>query len=310
MMKTFAPIFLVSLIFGCAAQPPDTIAPVDLRLYSVHVSGSEAPSVLARLRYFKSEHAPYYSMDSYQIDVRTPTLTCHAARGTDDAVADFDRRWREGKKHDAEVYAQIADRFDKSRNELNASSDLAKAMEWTQKSRAGGLSPQAYVLASPDGAYAVFAAPYSAPVILTEVATLATRRVSLFNQSNLILSNTPVAWSADSRYLAFAPPGDGKLYIYDVQRHSIISTKPPSGGEIGAISWSPDGAQIAVFALHNRRMSLDPLSLLVAFSGHPNFFNDGILHIYQRTDDQPRSVLLKRAISEIGSPDVRLDWGG
>ena len=165
--------------------------------------------------------------------------------------------------------------------------------------------PDEEVVASPNGSFIANAPGHGAPIVLIDSATLASRKLGHQSDS---LSHTPVAWSADSRYLAFAPPDDGKLYIYDVRQQTIVSAKPPTGGEIAVISWSPDGTQLAVFALHNRRMSLDPLSLLIAFSGHPNFFNDGILHVYRLAEDQPRSIVLKRAIPEIGSPNVRLDW--
>jgi dipeptidyl aminopeptidase/acylaminoacyl peptidase len=209
----------------------------------------------------------------------------------------------ERKKRDAEVYGRIVERLKNQRGAANVDSNLPQIVQWIEESTKAGYSRENWIVASPDGAYAVFVAR-DKPLLLIDIATLSTRVLA---QPHADLT-TPAAWSPDSRLLAFAPPDTDKIQIYSVKELRIISTKTGAGPWAGALSWSPDMERIAVFGFHNRRMNKTPLGLLGAVAGHPEFRNDGILTVYRLGDEAGLSLVLKRGISEWGSPNVEIEW--
>lgn len=209
----------------------------------------------------------------------------------------------ERKKRDGEVYGRIVGRLKNQRRTAEVDSDLQQMVRWIEESTGGGYSRENWIVASPDGAYAVFAAR-DKPLLLIDIATLGTRVLAQPHAYR----TTPAAWSPDSRLLAFAPPDTDKIQIYSVKELALVSTKTGAGPWVEALSWSPDMQRIAAFGLHDRRMNKTPLGLLAALAGHPEFRNDGILTVYRLRDEARLSLVLKRGMSEWGSPNIEIEW--
>ena len=208
----------------------------------------------------------------------------------------------ERKKRDGEAYGRIVGRLENRSGTAKVDSNLLRMVRWIEESTKSGYSRDNWIITSPDGAYAVFAA-HDEPFLLIDIATLGTRVLA-----QPARRATPVAWSPDSRLVAFAPPDTDKIEIYSVKELVTVSTKAGAGPWVVALSWSPDMQRVAAFGLHNRRMNKTPLGLLAAGAGHPEFRNDGIVTVYGLSDETRLSLVLKRDISEWGSPAVEIEW--
>jgi hypothetical protein len=209
------------------------------------------------------------------------------------------------KQLDLAAYNRLVERFNEQRARTELDKHLAHAIQWIEDSTKWGASRASWIVASPDGAYLVFSA-HNEPLLLIEIETLATRLLAAAPVgSNL---PTPVAWAPDSRQLAYAPPNTDQVHIYSTAQHAVVASKTGAGPWVLALSWSPQGQRLAAFGLVNRRMNKSPLGLLGAAAGHPEFRNDGALNVYTLGDQKHFSVLLKRGISEWGSPNIELEW--
>jgi Tol biopolymer transport system component len=203
------------------------------------------------------------------------------------------------------TYERMVERFKTNPNRAS-STDLAEAIRWIEETKGATYAPGDFVIASPDGKHAVIKGRYR-PLLLIDIGTLNTHR--LLDKGD---ETPPIAWTADSRYLAFAPSLlPGELHVYDLEQKtaSVVTRDAPSW--ITALSWSPDGQRIAAFGLRNRRMVKNPLALVAATAGHPIFKNDGVLFVYRLGGGDSGagfSVPLKRGISEQSGPEVRIEW--
>jgi hypothetical protein len=209
----------------------------------------------------------------------------------------------ERKRLDIAAYDQLAVQF-RARVEIGASSDLSDAMSALEKSRAAGYTPGDQALVSPNGAYAVLAPVFSRP-LLVNLQTLETQRLLEKSDPNHI----PMAWSPDSRLLAFAlSEANGQIVVYDVERHLVRSTIRANGAEVSALLWSSDLQQLVALELVNRRLHKTPLGLLIAFSGHPDYRNDLVLRLYGIAGHEQGSVALKSNLTEQSSYDYWIEW--
>lgn len=211
----------------------------------------------------------------------------------------------ERKKRDLEAYNRLNERFKDQRERSDLDKNLVNTIQWIEDSTKWGASRANWIVASPDGAYAVFTA-HNEPLLLIDIATLATRVLA----AAAVGSNlpTPVAWSPDSRHLAFAPPKTDQVQIYNIAQQAVVSSKAGVGPWVLALSWSPQGRRLAAFGFVNRRMNKTPLGLLGAAAGHPEYRNDGVLSVYRIGDERHFSVVLKRGISEMSSPNIEIEW--
>jgi hypothetical protein len=217
---------------------------------------------------------------------------------------EFAKRSLDEKKNDRAAYERIVARFRNGPDRSDNRSDLASALDWIERSKSWGASPATPIVASPDGAYAIFTTS-DKPVLLIDVATLATRRLV---DNGGRYRGTPAAWSADSRFVAFTPPESKKLYVYEVERQAIVSTRTGVASSVETLAWSPDGRYIAVLGMENRWMDINPFALLAAVAGHPIFRNDAVLSAFGAVGEGPFSVTLRRGISETDSPSFRIEW--
>lgn len=172
-----------------------------------------------------------------------------------------------------------------------------------QNSVASGYSPARFVVFSPDGAYAVLSPLYGPHLLLVEVSTLETTILA-----KAYPENPPVAWSPDSRFIAFAPRESDTLQIFSVAKLAVVSTFSDTGPWVVALSWSPDSQLIAAFELRHRRMSIGPFALISAISGHPEFRNDGVLGLYKPVSSQHSSLLLMHGINEMHLLNATIQW--
>lgn len=209
----------------------------------------------------------------------------------------------ERQQRDGKVYSQIAQRFNDQRGRAELDKDLVEAIQSIEDSTKAGYLRANWISASPDNSYALYTGP-GKPLLLIDVATLSTRVLAKADP----YLRTPAAWSADSRFVAFAPPGTDQLQIYGTEEHAVVSTKSGAGQWVEALSWSPDMQHIAAFSFQNRRMNKTPLGLLGAAAGHPEFRNDGVLDVYSVSDEKRVSLVLKRGVSEMSSPNIEFEW--
>jgi len=242
----------------------------------------------------------------FVVDLATEKAGAEEGSGTGAKQApDCARSGIERKKRDLAVYERLKKRFDAQRAHSEPDKRLAHAIQWIERSTKWGASRANWMVASPDGAYAVYTI-HGEPLLLIDVDALATRVLAAATVgSNLA---TPVAWSADSRELAYAPPHTDQVQIYSVAQQAVTASKTGAGPWVLALAWSPDGRQLATFGFVNRRMNKSPLGLLGAAAGHPEFRNDGQLSVYTMGQEEHLAVVLKRGISEMGSPNIELEW--
>jgi len=205
------------------------------------------------------------------------------------------------KKNAAAAYTQIIQQTKNREGRTDLDADLLETLQEIEERAKVGGPPEGWLTTNPAGTHTIIAVR-GMPILVVEIATLDTH---ILARGHL----TPVAWSPDSRFIAFAPLLMDKLYIYDAGKHGIVSTKTIAGRSVQALSWSPDMQHIAAFEFHNSRLSKTPLSLFGAMVGHPNYLNDGVLSVYRVSDEQNFSVILKKGISEMNdSPDIELEW--
>lgn len=170
--------------------------------------------------------------------------------------------------------------------------------------KSSGYVPEEFIVTSPDSGQAVLRSFWNKRLLLVDISTL---------KVNHLLDNAgehmpPIAWSADSGFLVFAPANSGELRVFDVKRQSsaVITRSAPSW--ITELSWSPTGAQVVALGLTNRRMDKNPLALVFAAAGHPTFRNDAVLFVCGADGGGAFSVPFQNGISEPSTPHFRIDW--
>jgi WD40 repeat protein len=206
------------------------------------------------------------------------------------------------KRADQEAYSRLERRIQEA-VETERDPDLVAAIGQIQKAKSWGKSPAAQVLASPDGNRAALVPDFGTPLVV-DLRTLRTHRLQ--NRSDPL--QIPMAWSADSRVLAFAPSEARKIVLYDVDLGAVTSTIDSRGAWVCGIALSPDMREIVIMALVNRRLHKSPIGLLAAFSGHPDFRNDLVLQVRSIGKDPVRSVPLESNLTEQSSYDYWIDW--
>lgn len=295
-MRPISIIIIGVLCVYCAAQSPQVLPAAP----SSSGTSSLQSSVVVRVW---TDSGSSTIENTFDIDLSTRKLTSHTSKGSPTGETPG---WAKAniidRNRNLPTYERIVERVKGDPNR-NSDADLAEALRWIEDSKGAGYAPGDFVVASPDGAYAVIKSHWHKSLLLVEVATLSTRRLLDDGGDQA----PPVAWSGDSRHIAFAPPKPGELHVYDVEHKvaSVVTREAPT--TITALSWSPDGQQIAVFGLKNRRLGKNPLSLVAAGAGHPIFKGDGVLFVY-RFGGGGFSVMLKRGISEQSTPRARIEW--
>ena len=163
-----------------------------------------------------------------------------------------------------------------------------------------------WVTPSSNGLFAIIVADDN-PILLVEIETLNTFIIGKVNKEHSYLK-TPIAWSPDSRLIAFAPPDSDTFYIYSIDKHAIVSAKSGIGRWVRALSFSPDMTQLAAFTFQNRRLSKAPMGLLGYLLGHPDYRNDGVFTVYHIASEQKFSLVLKSGMSEMKSSKIEIEW--
>lgn len=299
-MRSSIAMFLVSAIcYGCVAHSEVT----DSKGHTtVPPATTSSVSLQTCIWTWSSDGSTEFR---YVVDLDKEKAGAATAHRTLANPPDCARLRVERKKRDAGTYARVVERFNDQRGRSGQDETLAGTIQWIEESTKWGASRANWIVASPDGAYAVFSA-HGKPLLLIDVATLGTRVLAKVDPYlNLA---TPVAWTPDSRHVAFAPQGTDKVHIYSIEHQAVVSTKTGAGPWVETLSWSPDMQRIAAFGFVNRRMNKTPLGLLWAAAGHPEFRNDGVLSVYRIGDDRRFSVVLKRGISEMGSANIEIEW--
>jgi hypothetical protein len=183
-------------------------------------------------------------------------------------------------------------------------SDLNAAIEALEESKKRGSYPGVRTRVSPNGDYVVLQPAMENRPIVVDFRTLQTHR--LIDHGDML--EIPVAWSPDSRLIAYAPSQAEALFIYDVGRQAVQATLPCKGVWVQSIAWSPDMRNIAVVALVRRRLHKTPVGVLEAFSGHPDFRNDLIFQVRDLANHEQRPIPLKSNLSEQNSFQYWIDW--
>ena len=242
--------------------------------------------------------------DIFDVDLHTRKVTSQLSKETPDgekpgwAKANLDERTR-----NRPVYDRIVEKV-KASPSPNVDDELAKELRRIEAHKGAGYVPEDFIVASPSGKQVVIRSFGNRPLLVVDVSTLKVHRL-LDDAGD---QTPPIAWSADSHFLAFAPAITGTLHVYDVQRQtSTVVTRavPPW---IEELSYSPDGTRIVALGLTNRRMDKNPLALVAAGAGHPIFRNDGVLFVCKADGDGAFSVPLKGGISEPSSPRAKIEW--
>ena len=202
--------------------------------------------------------------------------------------------------------AQSFDRLEARIHEAGASGgddDLSVAMKKIEKAKSWGRSPSDQLLASPDGNRTVVRPDFGIPLVV-DLRTLGTQRI--VSRSDRL--PIPMAWSPDSRLLAFSPSETGTIVLYNVEQRAIQSTISTQGAWVQAIAWFPDMQKLVLLNLVNRRLHKTPLGLLIASSGHPDYRNDLVLQVRAIAGEEQHSVKLKSNLTEQSSYDYWIDW--
>jgi len=287
-MRPLAIIIVNTLCVFCAAQSPP-VAP--------------SASIVVRV---STDSGDATREDIFNVDLSTRKSTSHTSKRIPPGEKPG---WAEAniidRNRNLQTYERIVERFKGTPNRSNYP-DLAEAMRWLDEHTKGaGYEPEDFVVASPDSQHAVIKSQFE-PLILIDVATLKTHRL-LDNPGD---QTSIVAWSADSRYVAFTSLKSHELSVYALAQDAI-SVVVHNAPWIEELSWSPNGELIAAFALMNRRLAKNPLNLIAVTAGHPLFKNDGVLFVYRfggGSTDGGLSVPLKRGILEQSTPRARLEW--
>ena len=75
--------------------------------------------------------------------------------------------------------------------------------------------------------------------------------------------NTSIAWSPDSRQIAFNAKAGGQnaVYILDIETRDVVNTFTPTVTSLSFLAWSPDGTQIAFTGTRNGQEDLFLITL-------------------------------------------------
>jgi WD40 repeat protein len=183
--------------------------------------------------------------------------------------------------------------------------DLGAAIDALEESKKWGSYPGVQTRVSPNGDYVVLQPAMENRPIVVDFRTLQTHR--LIDHGDML--EIPVAWSPDSRLIAYAPSQAEALFIYDVERQTVQATLPCKRVWVQSIAWSPDMRSLAVVALVRRRLHKTPVGVLEAFSGHPDFRNDLIFQVRDLANQEQPPIPLKSNLSEQNSFQYWIDWG-
>ncbi len=87
--------------------------------------------------------------------------------------------------------------------------------------------------------------------------------------------NTSIAWSPDSRQIAFNARAGGQnaIYVLDIETREIVQTLMPDVTSLSFLAWSPDGMQIAFTGTRNGQ---EDLFLIVLATGETTQLTDDV----------------------------------
>jgi WD40 repeat protein len=213
---------------------------------------------------------------------------------------DFESLRTERRRVNLETY----NRLEQQLNELAASERdpvLVTGVQEIEKAKTWGRSPGDQLLISPDGHRVVLRPDMGMPVVV-DLTTLHAQQLVKHSDS----LDIPMAWSPDSRRLAFAPSEAREIVVYDVEQGVVESRL--QGFWVQAIAWSPDMRTLALITLVNRRLYKTPKGLVAAWAGHPDFRNDLILEIQTIATQEQKFVPLKSNLDEQIPSDYWIEW--
>lgn len=213
---------------------------------------------------------------------------------------DFESLRAERRRVNVETY----DRLEQKLNAVAVSERdpvLVTGVQEIEKAKTWGKSPGDQLLMSPDGHRAVLRPDRGIPVVV-DLTTLHAQQIMKHSDS----LDIPMAWSPDSRRLAFAPSEVREIVVYDVEQGVIESRL--QGFWVQAIAWSPDMRTLALITRVNRRLYKTPKGLVAAWAGHPDYRNDVILEFLTIATQQQKFVRLKSNQDEQIPSDCRLEW--
>lgn len=291
-MRLVTLILVGTLCSSCAAHPPAVPAPTqpsnrEQAALTVHVWTRAGETTTENI---------------FDVNLQSREVTDHSSRQTPDGE---EPGWAKPniaeRTRNRPVYERIVENV-----KANPSPDdvLVTELRRIEDRKGAGYAPEDFIVASPDGKQAVIRSFGNRPLLVVDVATSKVHRL-LDDAGD---QTPPVAWSPDSRSLAFAAALSGPFYVYDAQRQASAVVTHGAPAWIKELSWSPDGTRIVAFGLTNRRMDKDPPALLAAGAGHPVFRNDAVLFVCGPDGGDAFSVSLKNGISEPSSPRVRIEW--
>jgi len=239
----------------------------------------------------------------YVVDIAEQRAKPEARHDTStEQRSDFEQRQTEEWHRNAAIYERIFQQYKTKPDALERYPRLGMALQETERVIKAGYAYRHPIVASSDGSKAVYSWR-NTPLLLIDSNDLATRSL----EQNDGPTVWPVAWAPDSAAVVL-PANDLAIQIYDVRRQTVVARRTGLSGQMTAISWSPDSRYIAVCELTNRRQNKTILGRLAGAAGHPEFWNDAVLHLFRASDDNHFSLVLKREISEWGSPDFRVEW--
>jgi hypothetical protein len=203
-----------------------------------------------------------------------------------------------------QVNMEAYNRLEQQLNEVAASERdpvLVVGVQEIEKAKTWGKSPGDQLLISPDGHRLVLRPDMGIPIVV-DLTTLRAQQIVKHADS----LDIPMAWSPDSRRLAFAPSEAREIVVYDVEQGVVESRL--QGFWVQAIAWSPDMQTLALMTLVNRRLYKTPKGLVAAWAGHPDYRNDLILETRTIATQEQQFVPLKSNLDEQTPSDYWIEW--
>jgi len=213
---------------------------------------------------------------------------------------DFESLRAERRQKNVETY----DRLEKQLNEVAASERdpvLVTCVQEIEKAKTWGKSPGDQLLISPDG-HRVVLQPDLGAAVVADLSTLHAQQI--VKDSDFL--RIPMAWSPDSRRLAFANLDAKQVVVFDVE-HGVVESRL-QGFWVQAIAWSPDMQTLALMTLVNRRLFKTLKGLVAAGAGHPDYRSDLILETRTIATQKQQFVLLKSNLDEQTPSDYWIEW--
>ncbi len=219
-MRLVTLILVGTMCSSCAGQPPAVAA---TQAASNQPSNREQAALAVHIW---TSAGKTTTENIFGVDLQSRKVTDHSSKQTPDgekpgwAKANIEERTR-----NRPVYDRIVENVKAS---PNPDDGLVSELRRIEDNQGAGYAPEDFIVASPDGKQAVIRSFWNRPLLVVNVATLKVHRL-LDDAGD---ETPPVAWSADSRSLAFAAALSGTIHMYDAQRQA--STVVTDGRPLGS----------------------------------------------------------------------------